>query len=37
MIRCGTNAAGRYLPPKLRLFIDEAVSALRAKFGAAAS
>ena len=31
------HPAGRYLPPKLRLFIDEAVSALRAKFGAAAS
>lgn len=31
------HPAGRYLPPKLRLFIDEAVSVLRAKFGAAAS
>jgi DNA-binding transcriptional LysR family regulator len=31
------HPAGRYLPPKLRLFIDDAVSALRAKFGAAAS
>jgi DNA-binding transcriptional LysR family regulator len=31
------HPAGRYLPPKLRLFIDEAVSALRAKLGSAAS
>ena len=31
------HPAGRYLSPKVRLFIDDAVSALREKFGAAAS
>ncbi len=29
------HPAGRYLAPKVRLFIDDAVSVLRAKFGAA--
>jgi DNA-binding transcriptional LysR family regulator len=29
------HPAGRYLSPKVRLFIDDAVAALRQKFGAA--